>query len=149
MIKVTSSKAIKDYLFLSLILPIKNVSSGIVMKSPIIGDDGAVWNIVWATEELNEHTTRNYQRRRLNNRRNLILLLVKEGRTLRIGYFDKKTKQARLYSRPLKEIGAGVLLGRIFQEMNDNTPFTKVIIDDSDGYRGLEVRSYLDSTSIY
>lgn len=128
--KVTSLKEVENYLYASLLAPLKGLAINMEMPSPIRGNDGKSWYIECGRTSIQNYR-RNYQRDRALGKRDYLMILIAGKERHIIGKYFPKGRFIELYKEPFRELHAGILMGKIHHMFNTHTPFTKITIKDS------------------
>lgn len=127
--KVTSLKDVETYLYSSVIIPLKQLNvRQLDFPSPISSNDGRkLWTFRIAPEPPRRRYRRNYQNTLAQRRANLQILLSTGNREYVVATYNSKTHWIKVYERPFKTLGATPILGKLYEILNKNTPFTKII----------------------
>jgi hypothetical protein len=128
--KVTSLKEVENYLYASLLAPLKGLVVNMEIPSPLKGNDGRNWHIEYGRTRIQNYR-RNYQRDRAMEKRDYLMILIAGNQRHIIGKYFPKGRFVELYKEPFRELHAGILMGKIHHMFNTHAPFTKITIKES------------------
>lgn len=139
--KDTRLNDIRAYIFLALIAPIKRLGLSYPHKTPLRDKQGRKLSLKWYKEDLGFDGGRNFQRRVAEASRNYVIVIKNGEYTRAVGYYDKKSHQTRLFRKAFENYATPYIMGLVQRELHENTPFTKVIVDDSHDYERIRCNS--------
>lgn len=130
--KVTNLKDVETYIYSSVILPLKSLNvPSLEYPSPIKGENGNVWQLSTRLAPVNREFRRNYQRTQALRRADWQVILYNGSRPYIIATYNPKNHWVKLYERPFRKLMAKLLMAKIQEAFNKNTPFTKVIVEQT------------------
>ena len=124
--KVTSLSELDDYLYSSVIAPLKGLNTNLSIQSPIAHEGRAWWLELTRTAVGNFR--RNFQRDRAMEQRDYLILLITPNARYIVGKFFIKGRSVELYKKPFKDLNASIVLGRLHHMFDTHKPFTKITI---------------------
>lgn len=132
--KPASFKEIETYIYTSIVLPLKGLAvQELRYPSPLMGEDGLVWELRTILTPVRIHYRRNYQRTQAERRRNYwIILKIADGRRFVLGEYHIKYHTVKLYQQAFSELNAIPLMGKMLDVFQTNSPFTKITVESGE-----------------
>lgn len=127
--RVTSFKDVETYLYSSVVVPLKKLSTNLSeVKSPITSNDGKrEWTIQVLPEPPARRYRRQYQRMQASRNANLQVILFTGKREYVVATYNPRHHWVKVYERPFRVLHATPLMGKLYEAFQNNTPFGKVI----------------------
>ena len=127
--KVTSLRDVEAYIYSSVVLPLKKLNvEYLEIQSPIRDETGQVWQLSLNQTPITGNFRRRYQRTQAERKRNWNICLTTGRETFVVGEYNIKNHWVKLYEAPFRKVNAIMLLGKLHDVLNRNTPFTKIIV---------------------
>lgn len=146
--KVTSLRDMENYIYSSVILPLKNLNvPDLDLPSPIKGENGNFWSLQVQREPLLREYRRNYQRTQAIRNSNFQVVLYNGTSEYVLATYHPKQHWVKLYQKPFRKLNAMMLLSKIHQALYQNEPFTKIMMETEAPRRRQARRRSRDSVS--
>lgn len=128
--KVTSLKEVENFLYSSVIVPLKNLDVDLGIPNPIRSDQGQEWYFETSRTPVLRRARRNYQRRRQESNRDWqVLMDARDGHGFRlIAEYSIANHWVRMYEQPFRDTNSMMIFGKLYNLFVDNQPFSKVIV---------------------
>lgn len=128
--KVTSSKELETYIYSSVVLPLKGLNlPELHSPTPLTDDAGIAWYFMLKRTPIRPSYRRNYQREIANAKRNYWITFGSRGMPSQvIGEYNIKNHWVKLWEKPFRDINAMPIFSKLWNTLDNNTPFTKIIV---------------------
>lgn len=135
--KITSLRDVENYIFYGVVVPLKKLEMDTIsIDSPLIDSSGRQWTFKVVQERLSGRYTRNYQRDRARLKLKDLVLISNGYEEYVIADYDPRRHNVNIYHEILRDTFGNMVLNKIWQLFESNTPFTKIKLVD--GYRDMQ-----------
>jgi len=134
-VKIKSFRELETYIYTSIILPLKDLNlPALNYSSPLLTDEGDRWEFFLQKTPVRGEFRRNYQRSLAQQNRNWqIVLKAGEGSyPVIVGEYNLRSHWVKLWQEPFKRSGAMPVFGKLYEALDTNTPFTKVLVESDE-----------------
>lgn len=136
MTKATSLKQVDTYLYLSLILKLKELRVDSYSPETPFSREGKKVQVLIELEPSTRTPRHNYERERASRNRNVIIYALWNGQRVPLAYFHIKQKWVKIFQAGFNEMKMQIYLGKFYELFYGNEPFGKVSIEkDKELYR--------------
>lgn len=146
--KVTSFKELENYLYSSVVAPLKDLRIDLDIDSPIRSNDRKVR--LYIEREGIGHHSMNYQRSRARARAKMLVRIDNGLHVATAGNYDKQNHAVELFKDVFKAYNCSLVLGRLHSMLDSTTPFTKVTVKlDPSGQSFVGYNGFVDGQVVF